>query len=246
MPTTPSTLLDKKRKGRPIACLTAYDHPTAVLVDRAGADLILVGDSLGVMLLGHRSPEETTMEEMILHGRSVARGARDAMVVVDMPFGSYEVSAPEAARNAIRLVKETGAQAVKVEGGMAVLRAVEAMAAIPVTVVGHLGRGHLGHLAPDQAVDVAAALEGAGARAVVLVEVENALARRIREALEIPVIGYGSGPGLDGQLMVTPRLLGLLPADRPAPGPYGHLGRELQEAFVRFVRDVAEGVFPPS
>jgi 3-methyl-2-oxobutanoate hydroxymethyltransferase len=241
---TGQTLRTRKGKGEPIAGLTAYDYPTAVLIDRAGLDLVLVGDTLGRLILGKPRAEETTMEDMIHHCRAVSRGVRRAMVIGDMPFGSYEVSPTAAVENAIRLVKEGGVGAVKVEGGLDVVPAVRAIADAHVPVVGHLtpahaGSGGSGGEAGDSLVHAARVLEGAGVAAIVLVGIAPEVARAITESLQtIPSIGYRSGPFCDGHLLVTPFMLGLLPVEAPQPGPYGALGQQLAETFSRFREDV--------
>lgn len=246
---TVETLRQRKESGESIAGLTAYDYPTAILIDRAGLDLVLVGDSLGQLILGHRRAEETTMDEMIHHCRAVSRGVNRAVVIGDMPFGSYEGSPAAAVENAFRLVKEGGVAAVKVEGGTEVVPAVRAITAARIPVFGHLAPVHAGPQADSEAPDeplvsAAAALEAAGASAVVLVGLEANTARLITAALRhIPSIGYRSGPDCDGQLLVTPYMLGLLPPEDPQPGPYADLGTELLKTFSRFRSDVAEKTF---
>jgi 3-methyl-2-oxobutanoate hydroxymethyltransferase len=244
---TVDTLRERKRNRRPVTGLTAYDYPTAVLVDRAELDLVLVGDSLGQMILGYRHAEETTMDDMIHHCRAVSRGATRAMVIGDMPFGSYEIAPETALHNAIRLVKEGGVSAVKVEGGTDVAPAVRAMSRVGIPVFGHLAPIHAGSPNGEESAEVplvgaATALEEAGAAAVVLVGLEAKIAGRITAALRhIPSIGYRSGPHCDGQLLVTPYMIGLMPPEDPQPGPYAALGHQLLETFMRFRADVVSG-----
>ena len=241
---TPQTLRARKQSGEPIAGLTAYDYPTAVLVDRAGLDLVLVGDSLGQLILGKARIEDTTMEDMIHHCAAVSRGVARAMVIGDMPFGSYETDPAVAVENALRLVKDGGVAAVKVEGGAEVVPAVRAISAADVTVIGHLTPAHVADepTEPDQAtalVDAARALEDAGAAAIVLVGIPEETARAVTASLQtIPSIGYQSGPHCDGQLLVTPYMLGLIPPQNPVPGPYGAFGKQFLETFTRFRADV--------
>lgn len=243
-PVSPQTLRARKRLGEPIAGLTAYDYPTAVLVDRAGLDLVLVGDSLGQLILGRARAEETTMEDMIHHCSAVGRGVVRAMLVGDMPFGSYEITPALAVENAIRLVKDGGVAAVKLEGGAEVAPAVRAVSAAHVTVIGHLSPAHVAGVLTeaDEAqalIDAARALEDAGAAAVVLVGLALETARAVTVSLRtIPSIGFRSGPHCDGQLLVTPYMLGLTPPHNPLPGPYGALGDQLMETFTRFREDV--------
>jgi 3-methyl-2-oxobutanoate hydroxymethyltransferase len=246
----PATLRACKAAAEPLAALTAYDYPTAVLVDRAGLDVILVGDSLGVMLLGHDRIEATTLDEMIHHCRAVTRGARRALVVGDMPFGTYEGAPGDAVRNAIRLVKEGGVDAVKLEGGTEIVPAIQALTTARIPVFGHLAPAHVSDLAASPEARRAAlagaatAIEAAGACAVVLVGLAPDDAAAVTRALQsIPTLGYRSGPECDGQLLVTPYMLGLLPADAPEPGPYGALGAQLAEIFARFRADVQSGAF---
>lgn len=246
----PVTLRARKAAGEPLAALTAYDYPTAVLVDRAGLDVILVGDSLGVMLLGHDRIEETTLDEMIHHCRAVTRGARRALVVGDMPFGTYEGTPDDGVRNAIRLVQAGGVGAVKLEGGEEVVPAIRAITTARIPVFGHLSPAHVADVADspetcrEALIEASTSIEAAGACAVVLVSLAPDDAAAVTRALRsIPTFGYRSGPGCDGQLFVTPYLLGLLPAEAPEPGPYGALGVQLAETFARFRADVRSGAF---
>ncbi|HEV8189908.1 MAG TPA: 3-methyl-2-oxobutanoate hydroxymethyltransferase [Ktedonobacterales bacterium] len=244
----PQTLRERKAAHIPITGLTAYDYPTAVLIDRAGLDLILVGDSLGRIILGHPRIEATTMQEMIHHCAAVSRGAQRALVVGDMPFGSYEVDPTRAVENAVQLIKEGGVGAVKLEGGSEVLPAISALATARIPVFGHLAPQHTPSWAGtaeerrDSLVEAALDLGRAGAVAIVLVGLEEQTAAAITAALQsIPSIGYLSGPHCDGRLLITPAMLGLLPPQDPLPGPYGALGQQLFEAFTRFREDTLSG-----
>lgn len=234
-----ASLQAMKAAGRPIAALTAYDALWAVYADRSGVEVVLVGDTLGLLVLGHRRIEDTTLDEMILHGRSVARGVRRALVVVDMPSGTYEVSADEARHNATRLVRESGAGVVKLEGGTQVAGAVRAVTRAGIPVFAHLTPHH--EESENGLALSAQELERAGAVALVLVGVPSAIARRITDQLAIPTLGYRSGPYVDGQLAITPVLLGLVPPDEPQSGLYGQVGRTVIDAVASFADDVHSG-----
>lgn len=234
---------EMKAQGRKLSALTAYDYPFAQIVAASGADLILVGDTLGPMLLGHKSIADTTIGEMVHHGRSVVRGAGNTPVVVDLPDGSYEASVAHAVAAAGAVLSGTGAHAVKVEGGSAVAPQVRAITRKGWPVLGHLTAAH-GH--DEDLATAASSLEEAGASAVVLVGLPHEEARRVTAALSsVPSIGFRSGPHCDGQIYVTPLLLGLVPALDPKPGPYMNLAVDLRAVFSTFVADVREGRFPP-
>ncbi len=216
------TLLEKKRHGQPITALTAYDYPTARLVDEAGIDLILVGDSVAMTVLGYDSTLPLTMDEMMLHARAVRRGVRRALLVIDMPYGSYHAGSEDAVRNAIRFIKEAGAEAVKIEGGRHRAPLVEQLTLAEIPVVGHIGLtpqslhrmgGYKvqGRSLPEleNLLADAAALEGAGAVALVLEGVPRELAARITASARIPIIGIGAGPECDGQILVFHDLVDL-------------------------------------
>jgi len=219
---TTHTLLEMKRQHQPITALTAYDYPSARLLDEAGIDLILVGDSLAMTVLGYESTLPLTMNEMMHHARAVRRGVREALLVVDMPYGSYHGSTEQAVRNAIRFVKEAGAEAVKLEGGSHRAALVEQLTLAEVPVVGHIGLTpqslHMmgGYKVQGKSLaDIetlladAAALEGAGAVALVLEGVPREVAARITAAASIPTIGIGAGPDCDGQILVFHDLMQL-------------------------------------
>ena len=213
--TTARTLLEKKLLHVPITALTAYDYPTARLVDEAGIDLILVGDSLAMTVLGYEDTLSLTVEEMLHHARSVRRAASRAMLVVDMPYGSFHVSTEDTLRNALRLVKEAGAEAVKIEGGRRRRALVEQLTQAEIPVVGHIGltpqsihrmggyrvQGKSAAEMEELLAD-AAALERAGAVALVLEGIPRELAAQITLASNVPTIGIGAGPECDGQILV--------------------------------------------
>jgi 3-methyl-2-oxobutanoate hydroxymethyltransferase len=212
---TARTLIEKKRHHQPITALTAYDYPTARIVDEAGVDLILVGDSLAMTVLGHENTLSLTVEEMLHHARAVRRAVRRAFLVVDMPYGSYHVNTEDTLRNALSFVKQGGAEAVKIEGGSHRAALVEELTAAEIPVVGHIGltpqsvlrmggyrvQGRTGREMKELLED-AAAIEGAGAVALVLEGIPRELAEQITDAAKIPTIGIGAGPGCDGQILV--------------------------------------------
>lgn len=251
-------LLEKKRQGAKLAMLTAYDYPTALIVDRAGVDLVLVGDSLGMVVLGYETTLPVTVDDMVHHARAVMRGCRRALVVVDMPFLSYHAGTDRAVLNAGRIIQESGAQVVKVEGGAEVTPVIRALRVAGIPVMGHLGltpqsvHALGGYRVQGQdlpsarrLLEDAARLEAAGAFAVVLEAVPAELAVMVTARLSIPTIGIGAGPGCDGQVLVTHDLLGLF--DRFTPKfvrRYAELGALAEAAARTFVSDVASGAFP--
>jgi 3-methyl-2-oxobutanoate hydroxymethyltransferase len=212
---TPQSLLAQKRSATAITAITAYDYPTARLVDEAGIDVLLVGDSLAMAVLGHEDTLAVTTDEMLHHARAVRRAVRRALLVVDMPFGSYQLSIEDTLRNAIRLVKESGCEAVKLEGGASQCDRVRALTAAQIPVVGHIGltpqslhamggyrvQGRSTTEAAQLTAD-ATALENAGAIAIVLEGIPRELAATITSTLSIPTIGIGAGPDCDGQILV--------------------------------------------
>jgi 3-methyl-2-oxobutanoate hydroxymethyltransferase len=247
-----------KAEGKPITMLTAYDYSMAKLVDDAGIDMILVGDSLGNVMLGYDSTLPVTMDEMIHHVKAVCRGADRTMVVADLPFMSYQVSVKEALRNSGRFLKETSASAVKLEGGLEVADAVRAIVNAGIPVVGHLG------LTPQsvhqmggykvQGKDESAAkklladarcLEEAGAFCLVLECVPTPLAKLVTESLQIPTIGIGAGPQCDGQVLVIHDMLGLYPRSSPKfVKKYVNLHEQMTAALKQYIEEVAERTFP--
>jgi 3-methyl-2-oxobutanoate hydroxymethyltransferase len=257
-PVTTRHLVAWKRKGRKIAALTAYDYTGALLVDRAGVDVILVGDSLGNVVQGHDSTLPVTLEDVIYHAKAVRRGVQRAHVVGDMPFLSYQASVDEAVRNAGRLMKEGGVHSVKLEGGKPFVEAVERMVASGIPVMGHLGLTpqsvhQLGgyrvqgrdERTARRIVEDAKALEEAGIYSLVLECVPERLAREITEALEIPTIGIGAGPHCDGQILVFHDMLGLNLDFRPRfVRRFAELGELAIEALGTYVSEVRAGDFP--
>lgn len=252
------TLLAKKKRGEPITMLTAYDYPTAVALDRAGVDAILIGDSLGMVVLGYENTLPVTMEDMLHHCKAVQRGARAALLVGDMPFMSYQVSVPEAVRNAGRFLQEAGMDAVKLEGGRDRAEAIRAIVSAGIPVMGHLGLtpqsvNQLGGYRPQgrsvtaaqRLLEDALLLQEAGCFSLVLESVPARLATLISERLEIPTIGIGAGVGCDGQVLVTHDLLGLF--DRFLPSfarQYTNLYAAMADAFQAYITDVTTRRFP--
>jgi 3-methyl-2-oxobutanoate hydroxymethyltransferase len=256
--TTILDLQEKKRKGEPITMLTAYDYSGGLLVDGAGIDIILVGDSLGMVMLGLEGTVPVTMDEMLHHCRAVARGARNTFLVGDMPFMSYEIDSLEAVRNAGRFLKEGGMDAIKLEGGTAIAPTVAAISRAGIPVMGHIGLtpqsvSKLGGFrvqgktaaAARQLLADARALEAAGAFSVVLEAVPAPVAEAISQRLSVPTIGIGAGAGCDGQVLVYHDLLGLF--DRFTPRfvrRYANLNETIREALERYRDDVVARAFP--
>jgi 3-methyl-2-oxobutanoate hydroxymethyltransferase len=244
-----------KREGRKIAVLTAYDFPLARLLDAAGADCLLVGDSLGTVVQGHDTTLGVTLDQMLYHTEMVARAARRAFVVGDLPFGSYQESIPQAIRHATRFLKETRCGAVKLEGGRRMAATIRALVDAEIPVMGHVGLtpqsvrrfgGYKVQRDGDAILDEAQAVAEAGAFAVVLECIPGPVADRITKALPIPTIGIGAGVSCDGQVLVTPDLLHLQPEHR-APRfvrRYTHLGDAISEAARQYVADVLSGAYP--
>ncbi|HMU28677.1 MAG: 3-methyl-2-oxobutanoate hydroxymethyltransferase [Nitrospira sp.] len=246
-----------KRDGRKIAVVTAYDALFARIVEQAGIDVILVGDSLGVVVQGKANTLSVTMDEMLYHTKLVAGAVQRSLVIGDMPFLSYQVNQEEAVRNAGRLL-QVGAHAVKLEGGAAMTDRVRAMANVGIPVIGHLGMtpqsvqqygGYRvqgkGKDRAQQLLEDARALEEAGAAAIVLEAIPAGLAKTVSEALTIPTIGIGAGPHCDGQVLVLYDLLGLFDEFVPKfVKPYGHLKVEALQALRQYKEDVEKGVFP--
>jgi 3-methyl-2-oxobutanoate hydroxymethyltransferase len=241
-----------------IVCLTAYDYPTARLLDEAGVEVILVGDSLAMVVLGHDSTLPVTIDEMLHHTRAVRRGTKRALVVADMPFGSYHSDTAESLRNAVRFVKEAGAEAVKVEGGERRLELIARLTEAEIPVMGHIGLtpqsvNALGGYrvqgktldSAEQLLRDARAVEAAGAFAVVLEAVPRELAAQITRELHIPTIGIGAGPDCDGQILVVHDLLGLTFEQTPKfARKYANLGEIISNAVREYTADVRGGNFP--
>lgn len=247
----------KKQAGAKITMLTAYDTPTARLLDGAGLDVLLVGDSVGMVMLGHDSTLPVTLDAMVHHTAAVSRGAVRALVVADMPFLTYQVTASEAIRNAGRLLQEGGAAAVKLEGGRPVADIVKRLVDIGIPVMGHLGLRpqsvhQLGGYArrgtetreAEAIIEDAGVLEAAGAFAVVLESIPAALARTITGRLRIPTIGIGAGPDCDGQVLVSADMLGLAEQAPPFVRRYADLQGAIAAAARAFAEDVRSGRFP--
>lgn len=255
---TTLTLQEMKKKGEKITMLTAYDYPMAELLDEAGVDTILIGDSLGMVVLGYRDTLAVTLEDMIHHGRAVARAAKRAMVIIDLPFMTYQISREQAMASAGRAIQETGAQAVKLEGGREVTEAVNGITGAGVPVLGHLGLtpqsvGQLGGFKVQgkdvatarKLLDDALALEEAGAFGVVLECVPWPLAKLVTERLSIPTIGIGAGPYCDGQVLVYHDVMGLYTGHRPKfVKQYAKARQEMMSGVGSYLKEVREGLFP--
>ena len=249
---------EMKGGSRAISMLTAYDASMAGLLDRAGVDALLVGDSLGMVVLGYDSTVPVTMEQMLHHAGAVSRGTHRALVVGDMPFGSYQVSVAQTVANGVRFLKEAGCDCIKLEGGEEVCEGVQALVRAGVPVMGHLGltpqtAGQLGGFkvqgrdmsAARRLVADARALETAGAFALVLECVPASLAQVVTEAVTIPTIGIGAGTGCDGQVLVTHDMLGLF--EKFTPGfvkKYLNLAPDITEAVQSFTREISSKEFP--
>ena len=252
------TLQEKKQNGRPITALTAYDYATARLVDEAGMDLILVGDSLAQVVLGYDSTLPVTMDEMLHHTRAVRRAVKRAIVAADMPFGSYHVSVQEGVANAARFIKEAGAEAVKIEGGANRVELVERLTDAEIPVIGHLGLmpqsvHRMGGYkvqgksmaAADALLKDALALEAAGAVVIVLEGVPREVAQHITTKLNVPTIGIGAGPDCDGQILVFHDLVNLS-FSKPAKfvRQYGDAAGLFRSAVEGYLHDVEKREFP--
>src|SRR5579884_3275897 len=243
-----------KSRGHRLTMLTAYDYTMARLLDDAGVDSLLVGDSLGMVVQGQPDSLAVTLDEMVYHTRLVARGVRRSLLVADLPFMSYQVSPQQALESAGRLIKEGGAHAVKLEGGVRSAPAIAAITAADIPLVGHIGLtpqsvrrlgGFKVQRDADKLLEDALAVEAAGAFAIVVECVPAELAARVTAAVKIPTIGIGAGPGCDGQVLVTPDLLGLFDDLRPRfVKHYAELGRAVVGAAETYCREVRDGVFP--
>ena len=258
MKNTVVTIQQMKEKGEKISMLTAYDYSTAKLEDEAGVNTILVGDSLGNVILGYEDTISVTMEDMIHHGAAVARGAKNALVVVDMPFMSYQTSVYDAVVNAGRLMKEGRAGAVKLEGGKEVCPQIQAIVGAGIPVCAHLGltpqsinafggfkvQGKTEKAAKKLIAD-AIAVEEAGAFAVVLEGIPSKLANLVTEKLDIPTIGIGAGNGCDGQVLVYQDMLGMFSDFTPKfVKRYANIGEVMKEAFQKYMEEIQSGAFP--
>jgi 3-methyl-2-oxobutanoate hydroxymethyltransferase len=253
-PVTAPDFLAAKASGHRITMLTAYDYTMARLLDAAGVDCILVGDSLGMVVQGQPDALSVTLDEMIYHTRLVMRGVRRSLVITDLPFMTFQVSPQQALESAGRLVKESGAHGVKLEGGVRTAASVAAITLADIPVIGHIGLtpqsvrrlgGYKVQRDEGRLLDDALALEAAGAFAVVVECVPSEVAQRITAALKIPTIGIGAGPHCDGQVLVTPDLLGLFNDLRPRfVKHYAELGEEVKRAVEEYCREVRDGEFP--
>lgn len=250
-------LLQQKRDGRRIAVLTAYDYPTARLLDTAGVDVLLVGDSAGVVVAGHENTLPVTMEEMLYHVKAVVRARPRALVVADMPFMSCQAGEAEALKNCGRMLQEGGAEAVKIEGGANMASIIRAITGMDIPVMGHVGltpqsvhrmggyRVQGRERQAERIVEDAVAVQEAGAFAVVLEGIPAKLAARITDMLEIPTIGIGAGPHCSGQVLVIHDILGLCEKYSPKfVKRYADLSPLITEAARQYVSEVRDGAFP--
>ena len=255
---TSVTFKESKKNGEKLTMLTAYDYTTAKLLDESGVDSILVGDSLGMVVLGYDDTLSVTMEDMIHHSSAVARGAKNALVITDMPFMSYQTSVYDAVVNAGRLVKEGKAQAVKLEGGIEFCEHIKAIVKASIPVCAHIGltpqsinafggfkvQGK-GKEEAQRLLDEARAVEEAGAFAVVLECVPAKLAKKISESISIPTIGIGAGAGCDGQVLVYQDMLAMYSDFKPKfVKQYAQIGSVMKDAFRQYIDEVKSGAFP--
>lgn len=252
------SLKTSKQRGERLVCLTAYDYPTARIVDEAGIDIILVGDSLGNVVLGYGNTVPVTLDEILIHLKAVRRAVQRALLVADMPYGSFHTGADDAVRNALRLVKEGGAEAVKLEGGHKRVQLVKRLVDEEIAVMGHIGLtpqsiNKLGAYrvqgktatAARQLIDDARALEDAGAFAIVLEVVPREIAKMITESVSIPTIGIGAGVHCDIQVLVIHDMLGLSFGKLARfVRPYANLHEVMTDAVTRYADDVRSGVYP--
>lgn len=253
-PVTVPRFVESKKKGRKLSVLTAYDFLWATLLDAAGVDAILVGDSLAMVVQGKKSTLPVTLDQMIYHGEMVARAARRALVIVDLPFMAFQVSVEETLRNAGRVIKETGASAVKLECGMGQMKMIQALADADIPVMAHVGLkpqsvlkmgGYRIQRDENKLLEDALAAEQAGAFSIVLECVPQAIAGTITRALSIPTIGIGAGPDCDGQVLVTPDMLALTPGQTPRfVRQFADLGTAARAAISEYIRDVQAGQYP--
>lgn len=254
---TAKAIFDKKQKGEKITALTAYDYPTARILDESGLDMILVGDSLGMVLLGYDTTLPVTMRDMLHHTKAVARAVKNAMVIADMPFGAYD-RAEQALKNARRFLKEGGADGVKLEGGFRIQEQIQALIAAGIPVMGHLGMtpqsaSQLGGYRvqgkekgqADKIVKDAVLLAHLGVFALVLECIPTALANQVTQKIQCPTIGIGAGPGTDGQILVLHDMLGFVGKVGPKfVRRYAALETEIRKAASTYREDVLKGRFP--
>jgi 3-methyl-2-oxobutanoate hydroxymethyltransferase len=251
-------ILQAKAEGRKLVMVTAYDYPFGLLADQAGVDMVLVGDSLGMVVMGLDGTVAVTMEDMIHHIKAVVRGCKGPLVIGDMPFGSYNISIPDAIRNANRIMKAGGCDAIKLEGGLNFAAGIEAIVKAGIPVQGHIGltpqtASALGGFklqgkeaaAAKQIIDDARSLESAGVFSIVLEAVPAPLGQLVSETVRVPVIGIGAGADVDGQVLVTYDLIGLF--DRFVPKfvkPYAQIRTDILDALNAYKKEVQEKVFP--
>jgi 3-methyl-2-oxobutanoate hydroxymethyltransferase len=258
MKTTVTDFFKAKEKGEKLTVLTAYDYSIAKLMDESSIDSILVGDSLGMVCLGYENTLSVTMEDMIHHSKAVVRGAKNTMVVVDMPFMSYQVSTESAVVNAGRIIKETGATAVKLEGGAEMVDTIKAIVRAQIPVMGHLGltpqsvnvmggfkvQGKTEEAA-KKLIEDAKKLEEAGVFSIVLECVPAKLAELISKEISVPTIGIGSGNGCDGQVLVYHDMLDMFSGFKPKfVKTFANIGEQIKEGFEKYVEEVKSGSFP--
>jgi 3-methyl-2-oxobutanoate hydroxymethyltransferase len=252
------TLLSSKQRGERLVCLTAYDYPTARILDEAGIDVILVGDSLGNVVLGYGNTVPVTLDEILIHLKAVRRAVQRALLVADMPYGSFHTGADQTVKNALRLVKEGGAEAIKLEGGRKRVELVKRLVDEEISVMGHIGLtpqsiNQLGAyrvqgktaLSARELVDDAKALEDAGVFAIVLEVVPREIAKIITESVSIPTIGIGAGVHCDIQVLVLHDMLGLSFGKQARfVRPYANLREAITEAVTKYADDVRNGTYP--
>ena len=255
---TVKSFLKAKKDGKKISMLTAYDYTMAKLLDKGGVDTILVGDSLGMVILGYETTLQVTMDDMIHHTKAVSRGATSALIIGDMPFLSYHISVEETIKNAGRFIKEAGAHAVKLEGGADVIDKVKGLIAAQIPVIGHLGltpqsvnmmggfkvQGKSASQA-QKLIDEALLLEEAGVFGIVLECIPEKLAKIVSERLTIPTIGIGAGKYCDGQVLVVQDILGMFEELQPKFAKiYSQTGKDIIQATKDYIEDIQEGTFP--
>jgi 3-methyl-2-oxobutanoate hydroxymethyltransferase len=255
---TVKDILQKKREKKKITALTAYDYPFAKILDEADIDIILVGDSLGNVILGYDNTLPVSMDEMIHHAKAVGKAVKNALLIGDMPFMSYQVSQKRCMENAGRFIKEAGVKAVKLEGGKSVAEKIEALIDVGIPVMGHIGLTPQSihkfggykvqgkdKTSAEQILEDAEAIEKTGAFSIVLEGIPYTLAKKITEALSIPTIGIGAGPHCDGQVLVTHDLLGMSGEFKPKfVRRYAETGKDILKAVTEYKDDVQQGSFP--
>lgn len=257
-PVSVKTLIKKKKRGEKISAVTAYDYPTAMLAEKSGINMVLVGDSLGMVIQGKENTLSVTLEEMIYHGKMVCRACKNSLVVIDMPFGSYQTSAEQAVDNAIKLIKQSGAQAVKLEGGNSEAEKIKAIVNSGIPVVGHIGlkpqsinimggfkiQGKNKNSA-KKIIDDALSMQNAGACSIVLESIPVELAELISKKLKIPTIGIGAGNQCDGQILVFHDMMGLNSNYLPSfVKKFTSLEEIIIKAFTQYKLEINSGEFP--